>query len=495
MFNWFKKTEPAPQTAPKSVSSFFSTHAFDGKKPSIAHVADILAALPRPESAAEYAQDDSSNGILTNKLFDATSGTINDALVMWYASQSFIGHQLCAMVSQHWLVNKACTMPAKDALRDGYNILSIDGDDLDTETVRLMKQYDKRFNVSKQLIQFIRKGRIFGIRIALFKVESTDPEYYEKPFNIDGVTPNSYKGIVQVDPYWCAPMLDEASASQPDSLHFYEPTWWIINGRKYHRSHLVIYRHDDPMDILKPQYIYGGVPLAQQIMERIYASERTANEAPQLAMTKRTNVWLTDMSKFMAKGDDAVNALNQWSFYRDNYGIKLGDKEGDEFQQHDTALSELDAVIMSQYQLVASIAGVPATKLLGTQPKGFNSTGDYEESSYHEELESIQYHDLTPFLERHHALVMKAYIMPKLNTPFIETSVAWPAMDSPTALELAQANLVKAQTGAALIESGALSSEEERQRITSDKDSGYHELGLSDEAPDVPDDEEETDQE
>ena len=30
---------------------------------------------------------------------------------------------------------------------------------------------------------------------------------------------------------------------------------------------------------------------------------------------------------------------------------------------------------MTQYQLAASVANVPATKLLGTQPKGFNATG------------------------------------------------------------------------------------------------------------------------
>lgn len=492
MFNWFKKTDTQPKQESKPVSSFFSTHAMDGKRTRpLTQIADIINALPQPSSAPNHAaMDDSSNGIMANKLYDNTSTSISDALVMWYASQSFIGHQLCAMIAQHWLVNKACTMPAKDALRDGYNIVSIDGDDLDADTVQLIKRYDKRFKVNKHLTEFIRKGRIFGIRIAIFKVDSTDPEYYEKPFNIDGVTKGSYRGIVQVDPYWCAPMLDGASASQPDSLHFYEPTWWIINGRKYHRSHLIIYRHDEPMDILKPQYIYGGVPLPQQIMERIYASERTANEAPQLVMTKRTNVWLTDMSKFLAKGDAAIEALNNWSFYRDNYGIKLGDKEGDEFQQFDTALADLDAVIMTQYQIVASVAGVPATKLLGTQPKGFNSTGDYEEASYHEELESIQHHGCTDFLERHHALVMKSFIVPA-GSKFIETTISWPAMDSPTALELAQANLVKAQTGAALIESGALASEEERQRITSDKDSGYHELGLSDEAPEVPDDEDE----
>jgi len=293
------------------------------------------------------------------------------------------------------------------------------------------------------------------------------------------VTKGSYKGIVQVDPYWTAPQLDQAAAASPDTLHFYEPTWWIINGKKVHRSHLCIYRHEEVVDVLKPQYLYGGVPLPQQIMERIYAAERTANEAPELAMTKRTNVWLTDMEKVMANSQDAVDRLNLWTQFRNNYGVKLGDKDSDEFQQFDTTLADFDALIMTQYQLVAAIACMPATKLLGTSPKGFGASGEYEESSYHEMLESIQDDALTPLLERHHALVMRSFIAPKGIDP-VATTIVWNPLDTPTAKELADTNLVKAQAGQALIQSGAITSEDERKRVATDKESGYHSMGLSD---------------
>jgi len=181
--------------------------------------------------------------------------------------------------------------------------------------------------------------------------------------------------------------------------------------------------------------------------------------------------------------------LQQWSQYRDNFGVKLGDKEGDEFSQFDTSLADMDALIMTQYQLVAAIAGVPATKLIGTSPKGFGASGDYEEASYHELLESIQTHDLTPLAERHHALVMKSYVIPKVGAIDVETTLNWLPLDTPTAQELAATNLTKAQTSASLIQSGVLSSEDERQRIATDKQSGYNELGtLQEPEPDPEDD-------
>ena len=483
MFNWFKKPEIEKPETPKVRKSLFSTHVMDelpSEKQSY-QVLDKLSELKRkqPIFNSEYAMDDSSNGFPSFKTYDAGTNSVSDGVVFWYSSQGFIGAQLCGIVAQNWLVNKACAMPGDDAIRKGYNVVSVDGEELDPEAVKIIKSYDKSFRVNFNMREFIRKGRIFGVRIAMFKVMSTDPDYYEKPFNIDGVTAGSYKGIVQVDPYWTAPMLDQASASQPDTLHFYEPTHWLINGKKIHRSHLIIFRHAEPIDILKPQYLYGGIPLSQQIMERVYAAERTANEAPQLAMSKRTTVWLTDMEAVMQDTNAAVSRLQQWAQFRDNYGIKMGDKEGDEFQQFDTSLADFDALIMTQYQLVAAIAGVPATKLIGTTPKGFNSTGEYEEASYHELLESIQTHDLTPFLERHHQLVIKSYVEPQLKVKInLETTVNWLPLDTPTAQELAATNLSKAQAGQVLLASGAISSEEERQRVATDKTSGYNEIGI-----------------
>lgn len=488
MFGLFKR-KPAPAPAPVRRAPFLSTHAIERERVSVTELLESVRSQA-VRLAAGFALDDSSNGFPQFKTFNTGINTVSEGLIAWYATQGFIGHQLAGILAQHWLINKACSMPGDDAIRNGYDVASVDGEELPPEAVRLIKHYDRKFKVKNHLRQFVRKGRIFGVRIAMFKVESTDAQYYEKPFNPDGISPNSYKGIVQIDPYWTAPMLDQASASQPDSLHFYEPTYWMINGQKVHRTHLVIFRHAEPIDILKPQYLYGGIPLPQQIMERVYAAERTANEAPQLAQTKRTNVWLTDVEQAMSNEQETVAKLNQWVSYRDNYGIKLGDKEADQFEQFDTSLSDMDALIMTQYQLVAAQAGVPSTKLLGTTPKGFNATGDYEEASYHELLETIQEHDLTPLLERHHELVMRSYVAPRVpDMASAQVSVLWEPLDSPTGKETAEENLAKAQTGQVLVQSGAISSEDERRRIATDKNSGYHGMGLEEtEAPGLEED-------
>lgn len=411
---------------------------------------------------------------------------MSDALTMWYASQSFIGHQLAALVSQHWLVGKACAQPALDATRNGFNITTADGEELTTEMLNTIKRADKAYGLTKNLVQYLHMGRVFGIRICIFKVdygsEQATKEAYEAPFNIDGVKPGSYRGMSQVDPYWCSPEMDAVDAAQPDSMHFYEPTWWLINGQRYHRTHLAIFRNGELPDILKPAYQYGGIPVPQLIMERVYGAERTANEAPLLALTKRTTVYKTDTAQALLNWGKFNQTLQKWSDLWNNKGVRAIGLD-DEISQIDTSLSDLDAVIMTQYQLVAASANVPATKLLGTSPKGFGASGEYEEASYHEELESLQTHILTPLIERHHMLVIKSG-----NMQNVSTSVAWKTLDTPTAKEAAEIDKLKAERDAVLVTCGALDGPDVRERLGADDDGDYGGIDIDKEivAPELP---------
>ena len=410
----------------------------------------------------------------------------------WYASQAFIGYQQMAFMSQQWLIKKCCLMPAKDAVRNGYEITVNDGTDVDPKILDDMRKMDVKYRLNYNLIQFVEQGRIFGIRVAMFIVDSLDKDYYYKPFNPDGVKPGSYKGISQIDPYWVTPQLDTEAAGAPASIHFYEPTWWNVAGRSVHRSHLVIFKTEEVPDILKPMYLYGGVSIPQKIYERVYAAERTANEAPLLALTKRTDVIKTDLAQAQAEGPTFFAKMQNWAYNRDNYGIKVIGLE-DEFQQVDTSLADLDAVIMTQYQLVAAAAEIPATKLMGTTPKGFNSTGEYEEAAYHEMLESIQAHDLTPLLERHHMLLMRSEIAPKYKIKPFDVSVVWEPLDAMTAKEQAELNKIKADTGAVLVNSGAIDGYDERERLIADPESGYNGLVIE-EMPSDPEEHDEGDE-
>lgn len=428
----------------------------------------------------EFAMDAPSEGNpLSMKPVLNPVETVPFAQLCWYASQSFIGYQICGILAQHWLIDKICTVPPRDAMRNGYEIATDDDVEIKPEVLKFIRKRDKQFGIKQNCVEFVRFNRIFGIRIALPVVESSDPNYYQKPFDINKVRPGSYKGIAQIDPYWITPELDINAASNPASIHFYEPTWWRVNGVRIHRTHLVIIRNGQVVDVLKPTYYYGGVSVPQKIAERVYAAERTANETPQLALTKRTTVWKMDITQAVANLQQFLGKMNFFSQTRDNYGVKAVGLD-DEVNQFDVSLADLDDATMTQYTIACAAGDCRTSQIMGTSPKGgLGSEGAYDAGSDQKFLESLQSNDMQPLIERHHQLLLASEVRPKFpDLPKDwEPVVMWNEVDTPDAKTRAEINEIKSRIGNNLTNSGAIDGVDERTRLATDKDSGYNGLG------------------
>lgn len=449
-------------------------------------------AAAAPGVPGKFAMDSPSEGNpLSMKPLIEPIFTIPFAQLIWYSAQGFIGYQACAIIAQHWLVDKICTVPARDAMRHWYEIATEDDMDIDPKIIADIKKLDRKYGIKQNCVELLRFNRIFGIRIALPIIENQAADYWEQPFDPAKIKPGSYKGISQIDPYWITPELDGPAAANPASISFYEPTWWRVNGQRVHRTHLILIRNGKVSDILKPTYLYGGVSIPQKIAERVYASERTANEAPQMALTKRTTFMKVDITQALANLETFLQKINFFTQMRDNYGLKIGGLD-DTLEQFDTSLNDFDATIMTQYEIACAAGDCPSSKIMGTSPKGgLGTEGTYDADSYHEFLESLQEHDAQPLIERHHLLCMLSEILPKYGskvpTDFMPV-ITWNPCDTPTAKEQAEINYIKAQTAAMEVTAGAIDGVDERTRLASDKDSGYN--GLNAREPDIiePDD-------
>lgn len=400
----------------------------------------------------------------TSAKFEAN---IPDPLWKFLAGRFFIGWQACALLKQNTFIDRACTVPAKDAIAPDYKIAYSD-DSPDTDEKRLLEiktESQKRYKINKICEEMEIQKKTYGYSLCIPVIDGAD---YEKPFNPDGIKEGSYKGMKVIEPYWISPLLDSEAATDPTSLHYFEPTWYTISGgKKVHRSWCIKLINSEVADILKPTYYFGGVPLTQQIYERVYAAEKTSNEAPMLAMTKRLLVVDANIENFVANPEQAIQTLNALTELRDNYGVYVKHPE-DTVQQIDTSLSDFDALIMTQYQLVAAIAMMPAVRLLKTQPKGFNATGEYEEKDYKQTLVDIQENDYYPIINMHNICYTKSKY-----GHVIDLDIVFNAIDEPTKLEVAQIDAAKAQTAATYINAGVISPQEQRDILRSDPDGVY----------------------
>ena len=416
----------------------------------------------------------------------------DDRIFRFYGRHSFLGWQILAMMNQNWLISNACSIPADDAVRPGWKnvIKSVSGEDMDS--AEFTDATLKKYNLAEKCRQHAKNSRVFGVSYALPVIDGID---YSKPFNLDGILPGTFRGISVIDPIWMTPQWSAGALNNPASPSFYEPTYYQTNGAgRIHASHVIKLVHEEVPDLLKPSYYFGGLSLTQEIYERVYAAERTANEAPLLALTKRLLVVPTNLKTLAGKPKLAWDLIKMLVFGRDNQGIYFTE-EGEKSAVHqiDTSLSDLDAVIMSQYQLVAAIARIPAHKLLKTDPKGLNNNGEYTIKDYNQELQSLQEKALRPLIERVNAIVMRADF-PRLKG-VKEIITEFNPIDMPTEQEKANVENLQAQAASTLVTAGILSPEEVRTALRAEKGGKY--AGIDPELPaeevpedlDLPDDE------
>lgn len=398
--------------------------------------------------------------------------------MMPFFTHSFIGWQACALLSQNAYIKKACEIPARDAIAVDYKLHFIKGDDDDPKTDKededeLLQELKLKSDREMKIKNVCRDANIFKKmygQILVVPTFSVDVDMSE-PFDLKKIKKGTYTGMQIIQPFWVQYQMGVEQLSRPDRAGFYEPEYYTIpNKAKIHKSWVIKLINGVCPDILKPVYYYGGIPLTQQIYERVYCAEKVANEAPKLALTKRLLTVDGDIYNLVANSDEAYNNLQTITEIRDNMGILIKEKDSS-VAQIDTSLTDFDALIMTQFQLVAAIAEMPVTKLMKTQLKGLANTGDYETKDYAQKLIEIQENDYNPILERHYQLLCISEKGKDLGL-----DIVWNPIDTPTELEMAQIESQQANTDATYVSAGILDAGEVRDMLRANEDSRFRNL-------------------
>lgn len=481
---WTRKKKPEPakkaMDETKPIPHSFSSMDLPGISQDIINARSELIenrSFQRKAPAVKgVAMDSAINGSLAFTGLD----TVNTLALSYYAAaNSFIGYQAMSIIAQNPIVSRFCYINVKDAVQKWYELTINDETQLTAEQIKQIEKWDKAYKLKANMVQAGGMNEIFGIRHILFK--HTNPDFdYSKPFNPDSWGPGEYAGMAQIDPIWLTPEFESEDLMDPTRIGYYEPTFWIVNGKQYHKSHFVVLMGDEVVDILKPTYRYGGISFTQKVYERLYAADRTANEIPQLVLTKRLVVRFMDLVKAQASKSKLIDVMQAFSNFRDNFGTLIAGKE-ERVEQHDTTLSELPDTVMTLYTLVCAIRGRPVSDLLGTGHGGLG-TGDTDDDYVIRQVEETQENLCTPIAEAHYARLIPTMIKPKMGIePEIE--INWTPIKVMSELEIANVNKVKADTDSVLELMGVISAKDAGKRLIADKDSGHSGMELPEELP------------
>lgn len=418
---------------------------------------------------------DSVDGFDVKSLNTAYAPNIlgDEIIFTHFAKEGFIGFNNCAILSQNWLINKCCTIAPEDAISVDYDITLKDKEtgEEDKDIISSLKNlsHSPKFNIQDICRGFAEKKRRFGQALCIPLIDDVD---YSVPFNIEAVNHHSYKGMCTIEPIWVAPVLDIEATTNPLSERYYKPTYFRLpNGKLIHYSWFIFNTYGGNVpDILKPTYYFGGYPLPQLLYEKVYAAEKTAYEAPMLAQSKRLNYMEGNVNAFLFDNEKLKNTLNLISWLRNNWGWLFINKE-QRIGQIDTSLTDYDSVTMLEYQLCAAVSGIPSARLLETSPKGWQSTGSYEDENYKALQKSIQNLDYVPILNFHYMLLAKSEFDVVKNYECV-----FQALDIPTEKERAEIREINSRTDMNYVQAGVISPDEVRSVLREDVDSGYNTL-------------------
>lgn len=387
---------------------------------------------------------------------------------------NFIGYQNCAILRQNPIVDKCCTMPARDAMSSGYKVLYADDGKKAKigELESFVDRSQEEYQIQDVCIRAEINSKQFGwaLIVPTFNIEVD----MENEFDVESIPRGSYTGMTVIDPYWITYDFDQASLTDPTSKFFYQPTWYSFpTGTKYkriHRSWCIKLINSPVADFLKPTYFFGGVSLAQQIYEAVYAYEKALNEAMLLLLTKRSYVADAEMSNYMANPQEVNAILEATSEIHSNYGIWVK-QIGSEVKQMDTALTGLEEVINACAQRICAIANIRSEKLFNMSIKGLNSSGTFELSDYKQYLKRIQKDDYLPIISRHNILMSKSEKgkVKKMITEFNP-------IDTPDELTKAKIREIDARTASMRLGGKITNIKEERVHLITDPNGGFSTL-------------------
>jgi uncharacterized protein len=218
------------------------------------------------------------------------------------------------------------------------------------------------------------------------------------------------------------------------------------------------------------------MPLTQMIYKRVWCAEKTANEAPQLAMSKRLLIVDANVQQIIKNKNYVYKLMQVITKCRTNWGVFFKSPTAN-IQQIDTSLTDFEECMFSQYQLVASIAQMPATKLLQTTPKGFNSTGEFEWKIYAQLEETIQNREYVPLIEKHLRILTAVQGDKRIiNVKFNE-------IDAPNEKERTEIDAQKSNTRCNYVQNGILTPEEVRSVMRNEEGGEYSSIAV--ESPDL----------
>lgn len=348
------------------------------------------------------------------------------------------------------------------------------------EKLSAMNDCCEDMNVRGYMEDLARIDSLFGrSQLAInIKGQETDKRL-RLPLIVDaegrgGVTKGSLLGFKPIEPIWSTPNAYNSINPRLDT--FYNPQWWYVVGKQTHQTRLLTFNSHPMPDILKPTYNFSGMSQSQLIEPYVIRWLKTVDSVNRMISMYSTSGIKTNMQATLQgedEGDggsmDVMKRMALFTAMRDNRGLLMLDKSSEEWFQYNTPLTTLDKLQAQAQEHMAFPTHIPLVKLTGSSPAGLNASSEGEIKVFYDYVKSIQ----QSFFNRHLITVLRVIQLHLFGKVDPTIKHVWVPLDSPTDKEESEMRKADGDRDTAYVGGGIVSQDEVRERLRTDKRSGY----------------------
>ena len=325
---------------------------------------------------------------------EVANTNINNSIMQWSAyAQERLGYAECAQLFTDTIINKAIMTIAKDCIgkRGVFHIKDkIDGETENEIISELESNLDSLDFWRKEKI-LIERSLTFGGAF-LFLDSNTEDYSDEYRARFEFVKAAPIRDLKIIEPWLVAPY--EVNTANPLNRDYMRPNKWHVSGAgAVHSSRFLPLVFFEATDLYKPIFNFLGVSLTQFMKDYVKNAETIRQALADLFLRFRTQIIKSGL--LTTNAQEALDRATANNKMMNNLGVLLL-TENEEWIESITPIAGLDKIQAQAYENLAVSARMPAVKLLGLTPSGFNATGDFDLKNYYDEIQGYQNGVLKP---------------------------------------------------------------------------------------------------
>ena len=313
---------------------------------------------------------------------------------------------LTATYRESWLAMRIVDMPSEDMTRGWYKLTT----SMEDEDLRALRRLEARHSVRREITNAVRWARLYGGAVAVIVVRG-DGQNLSAPLDPGALMPGCFQGLLVLDRTQGVSPSAEL-VSDLDDPDFGDPEYYDVDLEMGNVRHVRIHhsrvlkfigRELPRMETVAEGY-WGASELEHVWDELQKRSVTSANIAQLLFQANIITLKMSDFGAVLMDGtpeqkQNLLSAMERENRLRTSFGVQLLSQD-DQLETHSYSFGGLSDIYEAFMMDMAGAAEIPATKLFGRSPQGFNASGESDLKNYAEMISGLQERMLRPALEK-----------------------------------------------------------------------------------------------